>query len=145
MLRRFYVPFKDVVAGLAAADTAHVKAEGTPSPYACPLCGRRCEYRLGKTGKFLSCSGYREQIPVELPPAKVPAKPAKKSKASTKPAKPVKPPWVTTGVRSLWQCLSTSATSWVLRGYTTPSGTVRGRPLQSCWCLMLASAPVTNP
>jgi len=91
MLRRFYVPFKDVVAGLAAADTTHVKAEGTPSPYACPLCGRRCEYRLGKTGKFLSCSGYREQIPVELPPAKVPAKPAKKSKASAKPAKPVKP------------------------------------------------------
>ena len=70
MLHDFYVPFKSIVAGLGAAKTGHVKAEGTPSPYACPLCGRRCEYRLGKVGKFLSCSGFREEVEVPQPPTK---------------------------------------------------------------------------
>jgi len=70
MLREFYVPFRSIVAGMGAATTGHVKAEGTPSPYACPLCGRRCEYRLGKVGKFLSCSGFREQVEVKQPPTK---------------------------------------------------------------------------
>ncbi|MFN9954452.1 MAG: hypothetical protein ACK55I_15260, partial [bacterium] len=37
MLREFYVPFRSIVAGMGAATTGHVKAEGTPSPYACPL------------------------------------------------------------------------------------------------------------
>ena len=86
MLERFYTPFRPVVAALKA-DTSHVKAAGEPSPYACPLCGRRCEYRLGKVGRFLSCSGYREQVPVPQAPAKAGAKSKSKSRA----AKPKKP------------------------------------------------------
>jgi len=68
MLRQFYTPFESVVSGLMRAD--HVKAESQPSPYACPLCGRRCEYRLGKTGRFLSCSGFAEKVLVKQPPTK---------------------------------------------------------------------------
>jgi len=68
MLRQFYSPFESVVAGLMKVD--HVKAEAEPSPYACPMCGRRCEYRLGKTGKFLSCSGFSEKVRVKQPPTK---------------------------------------------------------------------------
>lgn len=56
MLKEFYKPFKTIVDGLH--DGAHVKAQTDPAPYACPLCGRRTEYRLGKSGKFLSCSGF---------------------------------------------------------------------------------------
>lgn len=68
MLRHFYKPFESVVGGLMQLD--HVKAEAEPSPYACPMCGRRCEYRLGKTGRFLSCSGFREKVLVKQPPTK---------------------------------------------------------------------------
>jgi DNA topoisomerase-1 len=68
MLQDFYVPFKSVVAGLM--DRTHVKGETEKSPYACPICGRRCEYRLGKTGKFLSCSGFNEKVEVKQPPTK---------------------------------------------------------------------------
>jgi DNA topoisomerase-1 len=68
MLRRFYTPFESVVTGLR--DAAHVKAESQPSPYACPLCGRRCEYRLGNKGRFLSCSGFSEKVLVKQPPTK---------------------------------------------------------------------------
>jgi DNA topoisomerase-1 len=56
MLREFYAPFKSIVDGLR--EGAHVKAQTEPAPYACPVCGRRTEYRLGKSGKFLSCSGF---------------------------------------------------------------------------------------
>ncbi|MFM7035387.1 MAG: DNA topoisomerase [Planctomycetia bacterium] len=56
-----------------ALEREHVKGRGEPSPYACPECGRRLEYRLGKSGRFLSCSGYNEKI-VEQPAA-----PAKKT------------------------------------------------------------------
>ena len=68
MLKEFYVPFKSVVAGLM--DRKHVKGEMELAPYACPICGRRCEYRLGKTGKFLSCSGFAEKVEVKQPPTK---------------------------------------------------------------------------
>ncbi|NBX35796.1 MAG: hypothetical protein EBR10_01035 [Planctomycetes bacterium] len=68
MLRQFYAPFESVVAGLMKVD--HVKAEAEPSPYACPMCGRRCEYRLGKGGRFLSCSGFSQKVLVEQPPTK---------------------------------------------------------------------------
>lgn len=66
MLEEFYGPFAATVAALRKKD--HVKAETQPAPYACPLCGRRTEYRLGKTGKFLSCSGFN--IKVKVPAAK---------------------------------------------------------------------------
>ena len=68
MLKQFYVPFKSVVAGLM--DRKHVKGEMELAPYACPICSRRCEYRLGKTGKFLSCSGFAEKVEVKQPPTK---------------------------------------------------------------------------
>jgi DNA topoisomerase-1 len=57
MLHGFYEPFR--LALVAAGEKmTHAKAELKPAPYACPKCGRRTEYRLGKTGRFLSCSGY---------------------------------------------------------------------------------------
>ncbi|MFM8413936.1 MAG: type I DNA topoisomerase [Planctomycetota bacterium] len=60
----------------------HVKAISDPAPYKCPQCGRRLEFRLGKQGEFLSCSGYNENV-AEPEPAK-PAKAAKGKKAATK-------------------------------------------------------------
>ena len=74
-----------------AANEPHEKAKSEPSPWKCPQCGRRLEYRLGGKGEFLSCSGYNEKI-VEEPvavaakPAKGKAKRAKKAKPKEKPA-----------------------------------------------------------
>ncbi|MFM8497270.1 MAG: DNA topoisomerase [Planctomycetia bacterium] len=70
-----------------AMQEQHEKAKGDPSPYACPQCGRQLEYRLGRSGRFLSCSGFNEKI-VEKPAA--PAKTAKGKKR--KPAKPKEVP-----------------------------------------------------
>ena len=70
----------------------HVKAASDPSPYKCPKCGRRLEYRLGKKGRFLSCSGYNENVAEpepEKPAARGKAKAAKGKKA--KPARAKKP------------------------------------------------------
>ena len=52
-----------------ASSLPHKKAESTPSVYACPTCGRRLDYRLGKSGRFLSCSGYNEKVLEEVPVA----------------------------------------------------------------------------
>ncbi|MFM8953761.1 MAG: DNA topoisomerase [Planctomycetaceae bacterium] len=70
-----------------AMQEQHEKAKGEPSPYACPQCGRQLEYRLGRTGRFLSCSGFNEKILEEPPPAKTTAKGTKR-----KPAKPKEVP-----------------------------------------------------
>ena len=70
-----------------AMQEQHEKAKGEPSPYACPQCGRQLEYRLGRTGRFLSCSGFNEKILEEPPPAKTTAKGKKR-----KPAKPKEVP-----------------------------------------------------
>jgi DNA topoisomerase-1 len=70
-----------------AKEREHVKASADPSPYKCPKCGRRLEYRLGKKGRFLSCSGYNENV-AEPEPVKAVAK-TKKGKAA-KPARPKK-------------------------------------------------------
>ena len=67
-----------------AMEQEHVKGKGEPSPYACPKCGRRLEYRLGKSGRFLSCSGYNEKV-LEKPAA------AAKTTAKGKKRKPAKP------------------------------------------------------
>jgi DNA topoisomerase-1 len=70
-----------------AMEQPHEKGKSEPSPYACPECGRRLEYRLGGKGEFLSCSGYNEKIidePVEVPAAKGKGK-AKKAKKKAKP------------------------------------------------------------
>ncbi len=72
MLHEFY---GELVPKLeSAAELPHKKAESTPSQYACPECGRRLDYRLGKTGRFLSCSGYNEKVLEEVPPPKPTAK-----------------------------------------------------------------------
>jgi DNA topoisomerase I len=70
-----------------ALEQDHVKGKGEPSPYACPVCGRQLEYRLGKSGRFLSCSGYNEKILEEPTPPKKPTKGKKR-----KPAKPKEVP-----------------------------------------------------
>jgi DNA topoisomerase-1 len=71
----------------SAMEEPHEKAKSDPSPYACPQCGRRLEYRLGGKGEFLSCSGYNEKVPVPVAPPKTTAKGKKR-----KPAKPKEQP-----------------------------------------------------
>ncbi len=67
-----------------ALEQDHVKGKGEPSPYACPVCGRQLEYRLGKSGRFLSCSGYNEKILEEPAPPKKPSKSKKRKPAKLK-------------------------------------------------------------
>ncbi|HAO71392.1 MAG: type I DNA topoisomerase [Planctomycetes bacterium] len=82
MLHEFY---EELVPKIEFADQLkHKKAESTPSEYACPTCNRRLEYRLGKTGRFLSCCGYNEKILVEPPPPKKTAKGKKPRKRKPK-------------------------------------------------------------
>ena len=82
MLHEFY---EELVPKIEFADQLkHKKAESTPSEYACPTCTRRLEYRLGKTGRFLSCCGYNEKILVEPPPPKKTAKGKKPRKRKPK-------------------------------------------------------------
>jgi DNA topoisomerase-1 len=82
MLHEFY---EELVPKIEFADQLkHKKAESTPSEYACPTCDRRLEYRLGKTGRFLSCCGYNEKTLVEPPPPKKTAKGKKPRKRKPK-------------------------------------------------------------
>ncbi|MFM7249706.1 MAG: DNA topoisomerase [Planctomycetaceae bacterium] len=73
-----------------AMEQEHEKAKSDPSPWACPTCGRRLEYRLGGKGEFLSCSGFNEKIvdePVAAPAGKgAKKKPAKRAKPKERPA-----------------------------------------------------------
>ncbi|MBA4028711.1 MAG: type I DNA topoisomerase [Planctomyces sp.] len=59
MLRRFYGPFRSRLAQVEHTLT-HAKAEVTPAPdaYRCAKCASPTVYRLGKNGRFLSCSTY---------------------------------------------------------------------------------------
>ena len=55
VLNEFYGPFKE------ALDRAQVEMEragAQPSPHMCPECGKSMVYRIGKNGRFLSCSAY---------------------------------------------------------------------------------------
>ncbi len=55
VLGEFYTPFK------AALERAHAnmeRAKAEPSEYTCTDCGKPMVYRIGKNGRFLSCSGY---------------------------------------------------------------------------------------
>lgn len=70
-----------------AKEREHVKASADPSPYKCPKCGRRLEYRLGKKGRFLSCSGYNENV---AEPESVKAATTKGKKAKAKATRPKK-------------------------------------------------------
>ncbi len=56
MLRGFMKLLEPGTKRGAAMD--HVKSTTLPAPYACPTCGSRTEYRLGKHGRFLSCGSY---------------------------------------------------------------------------------------
>ena len=72
----------------------HEKAKADPSPYACPQCGRRLEYRLGGKGEFLSCSGYNEKVPepaAAQADAATSGRTATRKAASKKPKKAKKP------------------------------------------------------
>jgi DNA topoisomerase-1 len=60
LLKKFYEQFQPLLE--EAKKLPHEKGRGDPSPYACPECGRGLEYRLGKNGEFLSCTGYREKV-----------------------------------------------------------------------------------
>jgi len=85
MLREFHGELRPKLD--EAMEQEHEKAKSDPSPYGCPECGRRLEYRLGGKGEFLSCSGYNEKIidePVVAPAATGKGK-AKKAKKKAKP------------------------------------------------------------
>jgi DNA topoisomerase-1 len=71
----------------SALQEPHEKAKSEPSPYACPQCGRRLEFRLGNKGEFLSCSGYNEKVVVDAGPTPAAAATGTKKKAQKKPAK----------------------------------------------------------
>ena len=60
LIRDFYVPFEKE---LAEKETTLSKADVTnlgDSDEKCPDCGKTLVFKLGKYGKFLSCSGYPE-------------------------------------------------------------------------------------
>ncbi len=57
VLHEFYDPFKESLAR-AHEEMDTVRAE--PSEYVCEQCGKAMVYRLGKNGRFLSCTGYPE-------------------------------------------------------------------------------------
>lgn len=57
MLRDFYGPFSKRL-GQVESTLTHAKAVTTPAPYPCATCGSPTVYRLGKNGRFLSCSTY---------------------------------------------------------------------------------------
>ncbi|MFM1904455.1 MAG: topoisomerase 1 [Planctomycetota bacterium] len=89
MLHEFH---EELVPKLGEAEQKeHVKASADPAPYACPECGRRLEFRLGKQGEFLSCSGYNENVaetepePELVAPAKGKGKKAAKKPRAKKP------------------------------------------------------------
>jgi len=55
VLNEFYIPFKQ---SLDKAQTEMQRTRAVPSEYDCPECGKTMVYRIGKNGRFLSCSGY---------------------------------------------------------------------------------------
>jgi DNA topoisomerase-1 len=59
ILHAFYGPFIESLE-YAYEHMTHAKAETEPAVYMCPECQARTEYRLGKNGRFLSCTNYPE-------------------------------------------------------------------------------------
>jgi DNA topoisomerase-1 len=68
-LKEFYGPFKAELE-TAHETMTHARAETklAPKEFSCPDCGKRTEYRFGRNGKFLSCTGF--QVPPE--PSEIP-------------------------------------------------------------------------
>ena len=56
MLGEFYGRFSTSLE--KAQSQPNVRAELTPARWACPECGSRTAYRMGKSGRFLTCGGY---------------------------------------------------------------------------------------
>ncbi|MEX0887041.1 MAG: type I DNA topoisomerase [Phycisphaeraceae bacterium] len=72
MLREFYGPFREKLEQ-AHTHLQHAKATTEPAPFKCPRCGAATEYRLGKNGKFLSCTQFSPppvEVQVEAEPGK---------------------------------------------------------------------------
>ena len=69
----FYGPFKKQLDD-AMANMSHAKAVTEKSEHTCPTCGSPCEYRLGKNGRFLSCTAFNVP-PLEVKPEKDPTAP----------------------------------------------------------------------
>ena len=90
MLHEFHA---ELVPKLGEAELKeHVKAVSDPAPYKCPQCGRRLEFRLGKQGEFLSCSGYNENVAEPEPElAAAPARGKGKAKQAAKKSRAKKP------------------------------------------------------
>jgi len=57
VLHDFYDPFKE---SLNRANSEMEAVRAQPSEYTCEKCGKPMVYRLGKNGRFLSCTGYPE-------------------------------------------------------------------------------------
>ncbi|MFQ5591717.1 MAG: type I DNA topoisomerase [Phycisphaerae bacterium] len=57
VLSEFYAPFRESLEN-ARANMERAKAQ--PSEYRCPDCDKQMVYRIGRNGRFLSCSGYPE-------------------------------------------------------------------------------------
>lgn len=55
VLHEFYDPFRE---SLGKAHDAMEAVRAEPSPYTCEQCGKPMVYRLGRNGRFLSCTGY---------------------------------------------------------------------------------------
>ncbi|MCH8146965.1 MAG: type I DNA topoisomerase [Planctomycetes bacterium] len=55
VLGEFYEPFREA---LALAQNNMQRSRAEPSDFPCPDCGKMMVYRLGRNGKFLSCSDY---------------------------------------------------------------------------------------
>ncbi len=85
MLHEFHDELRPKLAG--AIEKEHVKASAEPSPYKCPKCERRLEYRLGKKGRFLSCSGYNVNVAEPPPPPKARTTKGGKKAAPARPKK----------------------------------------------------------
>ncbi len=66
-LREFYEPFsKSLEAAHEAMKHAKSERQRAPDEYSCPECSKPTEYRFGKNGKFLSCTGFNvPTIPTE--------------------------------------------------------------------------------
>jgi DNA topoisomerase-1 len=66
-LREFYEPFsKSLDAAHEAMKHAKAERESAPDEYRCPECEKPTEYRFGRNGKFLSCTGFNlPTIPTE--------------------------------------------------------------------------------
>jgi DNA topoisomerase-1 len=56
-LHAFYVDFAEALEH-AEENMTHAKAELEPADWKCPECGARTAYRLGRRGRFLTCSAF---------------------------------------------------------------------------------------